>query len=83
MNLYLLSQYEERGYDSFDSCVVAALNEDDARMINPNNYGDHDPWTKSSRCWCNSPDDVVVELVGVADKSIDTARIILSSFNAG
>jgi hypothetical protein len=82
MNLYLLSQYEERGYDTFDSCIVAALNEDNARMTHPDGI---DNWggTYCSRSWCRSPDDVVVELIGIADPSIDTPRIILSSFNAG
>lgn len=36
MNLYLLSQTVNNDYDTFDSCVVCADNEDDARMINPN-----------------------------------------------
>ena len=35
MNLYKLSQTENRGWDTFDSCVVCAKNEDDAKSITP------------------------------------------------
>lgn len=35
LNLYLLTQDENNGYDTFDSCVVAAYNEEDAKCIHP------------------------------------------------
>lgn len=35
MNLYLLTQNQVTGYDTYDSCVVAAESEDDAREIHP------------------------------------------------
>jgi hypothetical protein len=69
MNLYLLSQNVNTGYDTYDSCVVCAKNEDEARTLGP----DH--------CWCD-PCDVKVKLIGVADKGI-VKGIVLSSFNAG
>ena len=44
MNLYLLQQEENRGFDTYDALVVAAESEDDAIRIYPNydkdvNYG--------------------------------------------
>lgn len=33
MNLYLLKQEINTGYDTYDSCVVAAESEEDARVI--------------------------------------------------
>lgn len=35
MNLYLISQYKNKGYDTYDAAVVAAETEDDARTIIP------------------------------------------------
>lgn len=35
MNIYLISQTENDGYDTYDSCVVVAENEDMARRITP------------------------------------------------
>jgi hypothetical protein len=35
LKLYLLTQDESNGYDTFDSCVVAAYNEEDAKRIHP------------------------------------------------
>ena len=37
MNLYLLTQEDASGYDTYDSCVVAAKNEEDAKQIVPRN----------------------------------------------
>lgn len=79
MNLYLLTQDEETGYDTFDSVVVAALNGDQAKKIHP--YGD-DAWGYWSGCWPKSPEGVDAKLIG---KAVDgtSAGVILSSFNAG
>ena len=41
MNIYLLSQSEVDGYDTYDSCVVAAENEEDARQIHPSEFVTH------------------------------------------
>ena len=38
MNLYLISQTKYDDYDTYDSAVVAAESEDDARKIHPNGY---------------------------------------------
>lgn len=42
MNLYLLEQEENCGYDTYDSCVVASPNEATAKTIHPS---DSDPKT--------------------------------------
>ena len=79
MNLYLLTQDIETGYDTFDSVVVAALTETDAKSIHP--YGD-DAWGYWSGCWPKSPESVSVKLIGNAVKGTPSG-VILSSFNAG
>ena len=79
MNLYLLTQDVETGYDTYDSVVVAALTEDQAKKIHPS--GD-DAWGYWSRCWPKSSENVDAKLVGKAVEGT-SAGVILASFNAG
>lgn len=86
MNLYLLSQDKNNDYDTYDSAVVAAESEDDARKIHPSeyrqdwdgseNYGGYpvNDWTASA--------NVAVKLIGVAAEGIERG-VVCSSFNAG
>lgn len=80
MNLYRLDQDDVRGYDTYDSMVVAAETEEEARQIHPYANG----WDNSfgSSVWARRPDLVNVQLIGVAAPGIE-AGIVLSSFNAG
>ena len=81
MNLYLLTQSQENGYDTYDSCVVCAENEDKARLIRPRgDWGGS--YSFSSRCWARTPDNVKVEFIGVASPSVEEG-VVLASFNAG
>lgn len=92
MNLYLLTQDENNGYDTYDSCVVAADSPKDAVLINPN--GDlyksdpgstYDGWAKGTHLdydtWCSSPEQVKVKFVGVAAEGV--TGVVCASFNAG
>lgn len=79
MNLYLLTQDENCGYDTFDSCVVAAKSEEDARQISPRpGRAWDDPWSS----WASKPESVKVVLIGTAIEGTDRG-LILASFNAG
>ena len=80
MNLYLISQTQNENYDTFDALVVCAENEEDARNITPEDDNSFPAFMWSS--WCDSPDEVTVEYLGIASDKI-TKEIILSSFNAG
>lgn len=73
MNIYLLSQYEYRGYDTYDSCVVYAESEDKARQIHP---------SISSRTWASCPENVDVSYLGSNPQATEPG-LILASFNAG
>ena len=78
MNIYLISQSENNDYDTYDSAVVYAKDEEEAKTVNPGGeYG------QSQSTWCSSPDKVTVELMGEANEDIKEKGIILSSFNAG
>lgn len=81
MRLYKLSQNVNNGYDTYDSCIVAAENEDEAAEIHPdgflNNTLENDEWYT----WCRI-EDVKVEYIGEAKEGIERG-VILASFNAG
>lgn len=75
MKLYLLTQGENNGYDTYDSMVVAAESEDAARKIHPT-----DDWGWA--VWANTPEQVDVEYLGEAAVGTETG-VICASFNAG
>ena len=81
MNLYLISQDYNNDYDTYDSAVVAANDEEEARMMHP---GGHENWDGIERkygSWVNS-DKVSVRFIG--DAISGTAKgVICASFNAG
>jgi hypothetical protein len=82
MNLYMISQRENNDYDTYDSAVVAAPDEETARLMNPANGDLISDWGHNYSTWCSSPDLVCVELLGIAKPGTKTG-VIVSSFNAG
>lgn len=91
MNIYLISQTEATGYDTYDSFVTLAETEQEARETYPGNFNIHwkdgawqlendQDWESSS--WASSPEKVSVTLLGTAVKD-RPAGIECSSFNAG
>lgn len=97
MNLYLISQDQNSDYDTYDSAVVAANNEDEARYTHPSPastfrwHAEYNRWEMlcndgtwydfGSHSWCH-PKDVKVQFVGVAADGT-APGVITSSFNAG
>lgn len=82
MNIYLLTQDRIRGYNTYDSCIVAAQDADSARLIRP----DREIWDAKypSNCWVRYPEDITVTLIGrAAAKLYKNPQVILASFNAG
>ena len=96
MNIYLLTQNTVRGYDTFDSCVVIAKDEESARRIHPyseifdiicDSSGDfymiYINGDKSrTDTWPERVGDVRVTLLGKAVKG-SIEDVVCSSFNAG
>jgi len=76
MKLFLISQSEYTGYDTYDSAVVCAPNEDAARRISPDYGGEFGPG------WCSSPDKVTAQLIGEAEPGLPVG-VVCASFNAG
>jgi hypothetical protein len=80
MNLYLISQSVNQGYDTYDAAVVAAENEENAKLIHPNG-GPWDGKREYYGSWC-AAEDVKVDFIGVAIPETDSG-VISASFNAG
>jgi len=95
MKLWLVKRTGRIGYDEYDSMVVAAETEEEARKNHPSNYltdmgvfyENGWKWTfggivvdYSSDSWAD-PNELTVEYLGVADR--ETEGVIISSFNPG
>lgn len=76
MNLYLISQDVNNSYDTYDSAVVAAPNEDIARRMLPD---ENTHATLVDLIWC-LPKDVQVKYIGL---TLLPQSVICASFNAG
>lgn len=95
MKIYKVTQDAVYGYDTYDSFVVVAPNEEEARNIHPS--GGY-VWYNGGWCvleddgslgeywrvrdWCR-PEDVVIELIGESLGTFHCTTVICSSFNAG
>lgn len=88
MKLWLLSQTQENGWDTFDRAVVAADTESLAKETFPYQieHGTHGMsnaqlWAKyAGHEWCSSPYLVTAKYLAEYD---GPAGVILASFNAG
>ena len=74
MNLYLISQTTNRGYDTYSDAVVCSPNAFAAAHIHPCKYKSEDTWVP--------PSLVDVKYLGVAEPDIPEG-IVLASFHAG
>jgi hypothetical protein len=84
VNLYLISQNVNNGYDTYDSAVVRAESEDAARRIHPDSEVMSKYWdgcTDKWGDWANAA-DVKVELLGTALEG-SLPGVVCASFNAG
>jgi hypothetical protein len=82
MKLFLLSRIDDGGWDTYDSAVVAAPDEETARNMNPANGDPMDWGSRRHNSWCAAPELVEVSYLGEA---VETQQqdIICASFNAG
>lgn len=82
MNLYLISQTIQKGWDTYDSAVVAAPDEETARRIHPS--GEKMLPTEPSQygSWAHDPADVQAVLLGESKPAIEQG-VVLASFIAG
>lgn len=82
MKLFLISQDQNDDYDTYDSAVVAAADEETARQMNPANGKPMDEWDKKYNSWCNGLEHVTVRYLGEATGDVEQG-VVCASFNAG
>jgi hypothetical protein len=84
--VWLVSQDEVTGYDTFDSFVCIAASEEEARDTNPWANASPIDWDDRPKTyygdWATRRDAVKVKLLGVAIHG-STPGIVCASFNAG
>lgn len=96
MNIYLVSQNQNNGYDTFDSFVCIARTAREAKHMAPRHKYKYDPKTKKWldlgpqiidwNCpqvsgWALSPKHVQVKRIGISIRK--KTCVVCASFNAG
>ena len=75
MNLYLLTQDVNVGWDTYDSAIVCAESEEEAVKIHPDGTFFDSMWL-ATYDWVKMPSDVKCRKIGVADESIEKGVIL-------
>jgi hypothetical protein len=80
MKLYLLTQNDNNDYDTYDSVLVCAKDEADARTIPPNGdvFEENQQWSG----WAIKASSIDCEEIGKANNKQERG-VIISSYNAG
>lgn len=82
MKLFLISQKQNRGYDTYDSAVVVAIDEEAARQLDPGTGKPVEDWSDKYSAWCSGPEHVIVTHIGEAAAGVEPG-VVCASFNAG
>lgn len=83
LKLFIVENPSSRGYhDTYDSMVVAAESEEEARQWHPNGDYPSGVWDKLIGCDWSKPDKVNVTYLGIATSDVE-AGVVCYSFNAG
>lgn len=80
MKLFLIWQEENNGYDTYDSAVVCAKDESDAKTMHP--ASGENIVNDEFGCWVRNTELVFVKYIGTAVKGTERG-VICASFNAG
>lgn len=84
MNIYLLKQDSVRGWDTYDSAVVWAETEEEAKRIHPNSWETlSEKEEVSYYSWPSKPEAITAVFLGLADDPKAKPGVICASFNAG
>jgi hypothetical protein len=78
VNLYLISQRVNNGYDTYSDAVVAAKSEEEAKLIHPSGREGEERYHED---WAG-PEHVQVQLLGRAVAGT-VQGVICASFHAG
>ena len=75
MKLWKLTQTEKRGRDTFESIVVSAETEEDAKSMHPYHNWPLNSWQLGWRTWASSPANVTAEYLGEAREGMPVTWI--------
>jgi len=81
MKLWRISQSKRNDWDTYDSAVVAAETEFEAKRIHPRG-GELDAEGTFGSSWVCDPKDVECEYLGESKDGLESG-VICASFNAG
>jgi hypothetical protein len=82
MNLYLLTQETKIGYDTYDSCVVAAESPEDAVTISPSSsFEKKEEHFHAFSGWARYPKEVTATELGKANGDV-VRGVVIASYNA-
>jgi hypothetical protein len=82
MKLYLVSRTDLWSYDDYDSFVVAAESEENAKSYHPRGHLLREPGYSFDYDYCwTSRENLKVEHIGESNSLVE--KVIISSFNAG
>ena len=79
MNIYKLWQDEVRGYDTYDSCVVIAEDEQKAKDLSIKELCSGDVWVRA-RKWTSNWTKIEAQFLGTSELP---EQMVIASFNAG
>lgn len=88
-SLYLVKRTDNVTWDEYDSFVVCAESEDEARRVHPSGgmFFEDDMSEQSKRyfkwCWTDKIETLEVICVGLASVSLKNRQVICASYNAG
>ncbi len=93
MNIYLLSQSEKHGYDTYNCCVVAAESEEEARKIHPDsdaapiickdgNFAYEDGSRFGCHSWASCVQNVQCKLLGTGVAGL-VKGVVNANFRSG
>ena len=90
MNIYLIVRTDKINYDEFDSFIVIAKTEEEAKHTHPYYKEEEDIkeevwYWKNSNSWINKDNLHLLNviLIGKATKKHNIRKVICASFNAG
>jgi hypothetical protein len=98
LKLFYMTQDQERGYDTYDSCIVVAETPEEAIRINPSpslvwiddeqgwgfKYADGRLEPEYCTSWANNIDRITVFEIGIlTEPNYTSGTVVCASFNAG
>jgi hypothetical protein len=81
MKLFLITQEENKDWDTYQGAIVCADDDVEARNMNPSS-GEPMDWSDRRYDWCSTPEAVTVKYIGEPAAGLEKG-VILSDYKAG